>query len=125
MALLLLHPSRAPGSGVADRRDGWWLRWLLIQAQSSESRADPASRFSPGSAGNPNGRRAGARNRTSALALKLMDADAEPVILALIKAAKGGDVAAIRLVLERVAPLRNRGITPGCCHVRRAVRGSG
>jgi hypothetical protein len=38
-----------------------------------------------------------------------MDADAEPVILALIKAAKGGDVAAIRLVLERVAPLpRNR-----------------
>jgi hypothetical protein len=38
-----------------------------------------------------------------------MDADAEPVILALIRAAKGGDVAAIRLVLERVAPLpRNR-----------------
>jgi hypothetical protein len=38
-----------------------------------------------------------------------MDADAEPVILALIKAAKGGDVAAIKLVLERVAPLpRNR-----------------
>jgi hypothetical protein len=38
-----------------------------------------------------------------------MDADAEPVILALIKAARGGDVAAIKLVLERVAPLpRNR-----------------
>jgi len=63
----------------------------------------------PGQSGNPNGRRAGARNRTSALALKLMDADAKPVILALIEAAKGGDVAAIRLVLERVAPLpRNR-----------------
>ena len=62
--------------------------------------------------GNPNGRRAGARNRTCALALKLMDADAEPVILALIKAAKGGDVAAIKLVLERVAPLpRNRPVT--------------
>ena len=38
-----------------------------------------------------------------------MDADAEPVILALIRAAKGGDVSAIRLVLERVAPMpRNR-----------------
>ena len=38
-----------------------------------------------------------------------MDADAEPVIVALIQAAKGGDVAAIKLVLERVAPSpRNR-----------------
>jgi hypothetical protein len=41
--------------------------------------------------------------------MHLMDADAEPVILALIRAAKGGDVSAIKLVLERVAPLpRNR-----------------
>jgi hypothetical protein len=38
-----------------------------------------------------------------------MDQDAEPVILALIRAAKSGEVAAIKLVLERVAPLpRNR-----------------
>ena len=108
MALLLLRPGATPSCGVADRRDGWRLRWLLIQVQSSDG-ADPASRFSLGKSGNPNGRRAGARNRTCALALKLMDADAEPVILALIRAAKGGDVAAIKLVLERVAPLpRNR-----------------
>jgi hypothetical protein len=41
-----------------------------------------------------------------------MDVDAEPVILALIQAAKGGDVAAIRLVLERLAPLpRSRPVT--------------
>ena len=40
-----------------------------------------------------------------------MDADAEPVILALIRAARGGDTTAIRMVLERVAPLpRNRGM---------------
>ena len=69
-------------------------------------------RFQRGQSGNPNGRRPGARNRTCALALKLMDADAEPVILALIEAAKGGDVAAIELVLERMAPLpRNRPVT--------------
>jgi hypothetical protein len=38
-----------------------------------------------------------------------MDADAEPVVMALIEAAKAGDVAAIKLVLDRVAPLpRNR-----------------
>ena len=66
-------------------------------------------RFRRGQSGNPNGRRPGARNRTSALALRLMDADAEPVILAVIKAAKGGDIPAAKLVLERIAPLpRNR-----------------
>ena len=70
---------------------------------------EQGGRFRRGQSGNPNGRRPGARNKTCALALKLMDADAEPVILALIEAAKGGDVAAIKLVLERVAPLpRNR-----------------
>jgi len=65
--------------------------------------------FQRGQSGNPRGRRPGARNRTCALALKLMDAEAEPVIVALIQAAKGGDVAAIKLVLERIAPQsRNR-----------------
>lgn len=65
--------------------------------------------FAPGQSGNPRGRPAGARNRVTALAQRLMNADAEPVILALIEAAKAGDVAAIKLVLERVAPLpRNR-----------------
>ena len=65
--------------------------------------------FQPGRSGNPSGRPPGARNRTCALALKLMDAEAQPVIAALIQAAKNGDVAAIKLVLERVAPLpRNR-----------------
>jgi Family of unknown function (DUF5681) len=72
-------------------------------------RRGPGQPFQPGQSGNPNGRRAGARNRVTALAMRLMDQDAEPVILALIQAARGGDVAAIKLVLERVAPLpRNR-----------------
>jgi hypothetical protein len=80
-----------------------------MPADTGKEQGGPRGRFQPGQSGNPNGRRAGARNRTCALALKLMDADAEPVIVALIQAAKGGDVAAIKLVLERVAPLpRNR-----------------
>lgn len=66
-------------------------------------------RFQPGQSGNPKGRRAGTPNRVSALAQRLMDADAEPVIMALIAAAKNGDVSAIKLVLDRIAPLpRNR-----------------
>jgi len=80
-----------------------------MSAETGEKQGGPRGRFRRGQSGNPAGRRPGARNRTCALALKLMDADAEPVIVALIRAAKGGDVAAIKLVLERVAPLpRNR-----------------
>ena len=80
-----------------------------MSADTGEEQGGPRGRFRPGQSGNPRGRRPGARNKTSALALRLMDADAEPVILALIRAAKGGDVSAIRLVLERVAPMpRNR-----------------
>jgi hypothetical protein len=82
---------------------------MAVNTGGEQRRRGPGQPFQPGQSGNPNGRRPGARNKTCALALKLMDADAKPVILALIQAAKGGDVAAIRLVLERVAPLpRNR-----------------
>ena len=97
-------PSRCPDASMADKTG------------EKQRRRDGGRPFRPGESGNPNGRPAGARNRVSALALKLMDADAEPVIVALIQAAKGGDVAAIKLVLERVAPLpRNRPV-----HVRHA-----
>ena len=82
---------------------------VKMPADTGEEQGTSRGRFQRGQSGNPAGRRPGARNRTCALALRLMDADAEPVILALIKAAKNGDVAAIKLVLERVAPLpRNR-----------------
>jgi hypothetical protein len=69
----------------------------------------PGQRFTPGQSGNPGGRRPGARSRVTLLAQRMMDADAEPVILALIRAAKAGDTTVIRMVLERTAPLpRNR-----------------
>ena len=65
--------------------------------------------FRPGQSGNPNGRPTGARNRrfcprpqADGRRRRTGDPRAD-------KAAKGGDVAAIKLVLERVAPLpRNR-----------------
>ena len=62
-------------------------------------------RFTPGQSGNPNGHPAGARSRVTLLAQRMMDADAEGVIRALLEVAKGGDTTAIRMVLERTAPL--------------------
>ena len=123
---MLLRCGATVASSEAPRR--WRLRWLLIQEKNSDG-ADPASHSSRARAAIRDGRRPGARNRTCALALKLMDADAEPVILALIKAAKSGDVAAIKLVLERVAPLpRNRPVQfahAAYRDLRRSGRGDG
>jgi hypothetical protein len=74
-----------------------------------QRRRDAGAPFQPGQSGNPNGRPAGARNRVSVLAQRLMDADAKPVILALIEAAKGGDVSRVWSL-----PGRNIGIlVPG------------
>jgi Family of unknown function (DUF5681) len=61
-------------------------------------------RFVPGVSGNPAGKPPGARARATRLAEKLMAGDAEAVVRAVIEAAKGGDMTAARLVLDRIAP---------------------
>lgn len=58
--------------------------------------------FEPGNPGKPKG----TRHRLTVLAEKLMEEDAEDVTRAVIAAAKGGDMVAARLVLDRVAPVR-------------------
>lgn len=63
---------------------------------------DTGGRFG---AGNP-GRPRGSRNKASVLAEKLMSEDAEGVVNAVLTAAKGGDMAAARLVLDRLCPAR-------------------
>jgi hypothetical protein len=58
--------------------------------------------FEPGNAGKPRG----ARNRTTVMAERLMEDDAEAVSRRVIDEAKAGDMTAARLVLERIAPPR-------------------
>lgn len=65
----------------------------------------PKTRGRPFQPGNP-GKPKGARHRQTVMAEKLMADDAEDVVRAVIEAAKGGDMTAARLVLERVAPPR-------------------
>ncbi len=63
-------------------------------------------RWQAGTSGDPKGRPLGSRGRATAALDLLGRNSAESVALAVIKAAEGGDVAAARLLLERVWPAR-------------------
>ena len=65
--------------------------------------------FQKGQSGNPAGRPRGARNRQTIAAEKLFADDAEVLARVAIDLAKAGDMAALRLCLDRIcAPHRHR-----------------
>lgn len=63
-------------------------------------------KFAKGQSGNPKGRPEGARNRATLAAEALLDGDAKAITKKCIDLAKAGDMAAIRLCLERILPAR-------------------
>lgn len=70
------------------------------------------STWKPGQSGNPKGKPPGTRNRATMAVLALMETGAEDITKAVIEAARNGDLAAARLVLERLAPpMRERPIS--------------
>ena len=62
--------------------------------------------FKPGKSGNPAGKPRGARNKTTVAMEKLLDDDAETITKKAIELAKGGDITALRLCLDRIIPPR-------------------
>jgi hypothetical protein len=62
--------------------------------------------FRKGQSGNPSGKPKGTRNRTTVLAEKLMQDDAADIVQVVLAAAKGGDMTAARLILDRISPVR-------------------
>jgi hypothetical protein len=62
--------------------------------------------FQAGQSGNPAGRAKGTRTHYSLLAEKLMGGDIEDITRSVIDAAKGGDMTAARIVLDRITPVR-------------------
>ena len=60
----------------------------------------------PGESGNPNGRPPGSRNKTTLAVESLLDGEAENLTRKAIELAKDGDLTALRLCLERIAPPR-------------------
>lgn len=71
-------------------------------ARNNGAKTTKDTRFKPGNPGRP----AGARHKTTVLAEKLMADDAEGIVHAVITAAKGGDMQAARIVMERMVPVR-------------------
>lgn len=66
--------------------------------------AERKSTWKKGQSGNPAGKPPGARNKATMMVLGLMEQGAEEITRAVVDAARGGDLSAARLVLERLAP---------------------
>src|SRR5215211_3534379 len=65
-----------------------------------------------GQSGNPSGRPKGARNKTTVALETLLDGEAEAITRKAIELAKTGEMAAIRLCLDRlIPPRRDRHVT--------------
>lgn len=62
--------------------------------------------FAPGQSGNPSGREAGARNRATVAIDELLEGEAQALGRKAIDMALSGDGLALKLCLERVAPVR-------------------
>ena len=68
------------------------------------TRKPPATAWRPGVSGNPSGRPAGARNKTTLAAEAILRGEAEGVAKEAVRLALEGDTAMIRVVLDKVVP---------------------
>jgi Family of unknown function (DUF5681) len=66
----------------------------------------PDTRFKKGQSGNPKGRPKGSRHKTTLAIEALLDGEGEEITRKAIEKAKEGDMAAIRVCLDRIAPPR-------------------
>jgi len=66
----------------------------------------PGKPFTPGVSGNPAGRPKGARNKSTLALETLLDGQAEALTQKAIDLALAGDMAALRLCLDRILPAR-------------------
>ena len=67
-------------------------------------RKPPTNGFKPGVSGNVKGKPAGTRSKATQLLLALMEGDAANITKAVIDAAKGGDLMAAKIILDRLIP---------------------
>jgi hypothetical protein len=71
-----------------------------------------ASSWKKGQSGNPRGRPKGSRNKATLLAMAAMEGELQAVVRVILDAAKKGDMAAARLVVDKlVPPVRERALS--------------
>jgi Family of unknown function (DUF5681) len=63
-------------------------------------------RWRPGESGNPAGRPRGTKNKVTLAAEALLDGEAEAITRKAVELAKAGDLAAIRICMDRIIPAR-------------------
>jgi Family of unknown function (DUF5681) len=79
---------------------------MLAAKMTDNARPRHSGQWKKGQSGNPAGMPKGTRHRVTMLAEKLMEDDAEDIVRAVVNAAKAGDPTAMRLCIERLAPVR-------------------
>ncbi len=70
----------------------------VVKNQQRQGRGRP---FQKGQSGNPAGKPRGCRSKAALLAEALFDGEAEKIVRKAIELALGGDVTALRIVLDR------------------------
>ena len=81
---------------------------MKVETMSAEN-ADPIQRgrpFLPGQSGNPAGKPKGSRNKATLALEELLDGEAEALTRKAVELALAGDMAALRICLDRILPAR-------------------
>src|SRR3954454_10666599 len=77
-----------------------------VDAEKNTGKRGGAPPFQKGQSGNPRGRPPGARNRATQAVQAMLDGEAETITRKAVELAKAGDTVALRLCLDRLAPVR-------------------
>ena len=78
----------------------------------TENTGEIQGRFQKGQSGNPAGKPKGARHKTTLALQALLDGEAEALIRKAVELALAGDITALRLCLERIAPAYKAMVMP-------------
>lgn len=91
-------------------------------ANAARKQRERGKPFAKGVSGNPTGKLRGTKNRATRVLEALLEGEAETVTRAVIEKAKCGDLAAAKIVLDRILPpRRDRQVTFALPKIEKAV----